>query len=191
MISNKPALDRYKKQGLSTAAILAVLYLIIPHEGKVNQVYLDPVGVPTACYGQTGYDLYGRKIEMGKGLRYTDEECDLMLATNVPEYERELINLVKPNGAPIDGRFVSQYQKAGYISWVYNLGAGNLKASTMLKMLNAGDHEGACNQLVRWIRAGGKVLPGLVSRRGDEQSWCMGQVPWHVEMSAAYLEQDK
>ncbi len=56
MIPNKTSLDRYKKQGLSTAAILAVLYLIIPHEGKVNQVYMDPVGVPTACYGQTGHE---------------------------------------------------------------------------------------------------------------------------------------
>ena len=54
--------------GVSTGVVLAMLYLIAPHEGKINTVYLDPVGIPTVCYGQTGVDLYGRKIEMNKGL---------------------------------------------------------------------------------------------------------------------------
>ncbi len=187
MNTNEKA-KRLKARGLSAAAILAMLYLIIPHEGKVNRVYLDPAGIPTACYGQTGKDLYGRKIEMGKGIVYTDEECDLMLALSVPEYEAAILALVKPNGGAIDGRFPSEWYKAALISFTYNLGPGNLARSTLLHLINIGQHERACGQLVRWVRAGGKVFSGLISRRGDEQAWCMGKVPWQAKETYRILK---
>jgi lysozyme len=54
------------------------------------------------------------------------------------------------------------------VSFAYNVGAGNLKASTLLKKLNAGDTAGAAQEFQRWNKAAGKVLPGLTRRRACE-----------------------
>ncbi|MCZ2107317.1 MAG: lysozyme [Burkholderiales bacterium] len=191
VLSKENRAKHLKTAGLSTGVVLAMLYLIAPHEGKINTVYLDPVGIPTVCYGQTGVDLYGRKIEMNKGLEYSDEECDLMLALTTKAFEVKILKLTKPFNSPqahVDYRFISQYQKAALISFVYNVGEGNLETSTLLKLLNQGKHEEACAQLVRWVRAKGKVLKGLVSRRGLEKEWCLGDVPLGVEKLVAELE---
>jgi lysozyme len=63
---------------------------------------------------------------------------------------------------------LSQNQFDALVSWVYNLGGGNLKASTLLKVLNSGDFNGVPAQLMRWNKAGGKVLEGLTRRRQAE-----------------------
>ena len=54
------------------------------------------------------------------------------------------------------------------MSWTYTLGEGALKSSTMLKKINAGQHEQVPGQMKRWNRAGGKVLKGLERRREAE-----------------------
>lgn len=193
MIKTTSKAKKLSAAGVSTGAVLAILYLIAPHEGTSNTVYLDPVGIPTVCYGQTGVDLYGRKIEMGKGLEYSDEECETMLAATTKAFESEVLYLITPFNNPkatVDYRFVSQYEKAALISFVYNVGEGNLKTSTLLKLMNQGKHEEACNQLVRWVRAKGKVLRGLVSRRGVEKEWCLGDVPLGVEKLVAEVESE-
>jgi lysozyme len=51
---------------------------------------------------------------------------------------------------------------------VYNLGGGNLRRSTLLRLLNAGDYAGAAKEFDKWNMAGGKVLAGLVRRRQAE-----------------------
>lgn len=157
--------------GLSAAAALSGGYLIAPWEGKRNEVYLDVVGVPTVCYGQTGRDHYGRAITLG--MKYTDDECTIMLANSIPAYEREVERYTK---VP----FASTYQKAGMISFTYALGGGAYQKSTMLRDLNRGDHESACNRLLDWKYAGGKVYQGLLNRRKEELSWCTGEVPYEV-----------
>ena len=54
------------------------------------------------------------------------------------------------------------------VSWTFNLGGGNLKSSTLLKVLNGGDYEDVPNQIKRWNKANGKVLEGLIRRREAE-----------------------
>ena len=54
------------------------------------------------------------------------------------------------------------------VSFVYNLGSGNFSSSTLLKKFNAGDHEGAAKEFLRWNKAGGEVLAGLTTRRQAE-----------------------
>jgi len=54
------------------------------------------------------------------------------------------------------------------VAWVFNLGPSNLKASTLLKVLNSGDIDGVPAQFKRWNKAGGKVLEGLIRRREAE-----------------------
>jgi lysozyme len=50
----------------------------------------------------------------------------------------------------------------------YNLGLGRLRASTLRKRVNARNWDAACNELRRWVRGGGRILPGLVLRREAE-----------------------
>ena len=63
---------------------------------------------------------------------------------------------------------LNQNQFDALVSWVYNLGPANLQASTLLKVLNAGDYAGVPAQIMRWNKAGGKVLEGLTRRRQAE-----------------------
>ena len=53
-------------------------------------------------------------------------------------------------------------------SWTYNLGVGNLKSSTLLKKLNAGNKSEVPAEMIRWNKANGKVLAGLTKRREAE-----------------------
>lgn len=166
--------------GLSIAAALSGGFLIQPHEGTVKDrngmhvAYLDAVGIPTICYGQTGKDLYGRKIELGMKLK--EEECMEMLVRTVNKFEKEVDALVKVD-------YKSEYQKAALISFAYNVGTTNLAKSTLLKSLNAGNHIDACNRLSDWVYAQKKKLNGLVRRREEERAWCLGNVPMDVKVT--------
>lgn len=170
--------------GLSAAAALSGGYLIVPWEGSVknksglNTVYIDAVGVPTACYGQTGKDLYGRTIRLG--MTYTDEECDKMLAETINKFSKDVNRLVMVN-------YSSPYQEAALVSFAYNVGIGNLQSSTLLRKLNAGQHEAACEELSKWVYAKKKKLKGLVSRREEEKNWCMGIAPYEAEVTYSLI----
>jgi lysozyme len=76
------------------------------------------------------------------------------------EYENYVIKNVT---VPLE-----QYQFDALVSWTFNLGGGNLQASTMLKVLNRAEYEGVPAQMARWNKAGGKVLEGLIRRREAE-----------------------
>ena len=64
---------------------------------------------------------------------------------------------------------VTQNQFDALVSFTYNLGAGNLRSSTLLKKLNAGDYAGAADEFPKWNKAGGKELAGLTRRRNAER----------------------
>ena len=61
-----------------------------------------------------------------------------------------------------------QHQFDALVSFAYNCGIGNLRSSTLLRKLNAGDFPGAALEFHRWNRANGRVLAGLVRRRAAE-----------------------
>lgn len=65
---------------------------------------------------------------------------------------------------------LNQNQFDALASFTYNLGETNLSSSTLLKKLNAKDYTGASNEFLKWNRAGGKVLNGLVRRREAERN---------------------
>jgi lysozyme len=166
--------------GASIAVALSGVGLIKPHEGEVKDrngmhvAYLDAVGIPTICYGQTGKDLYGRKIELGMKLK--QEECMEMLVKTLNKFEKEVDALVKVE-------YKSPYQKAALISFAYNVGTTNLARSSLLKTLNAGNHTEACNKLSDWVYAQKKKLNGLVRRREEEKAWCLGDVPMDIKVT--------
>ena len=65
---------------------------------------------------------------------------------------------------------LNQNQFDALVSWTFNLGPGNLRSSTLLKRLNAGDYRGAADEFLKWNKADGKVLPGLTKRREAERA---------------------
>ncbi|MBV1842201.1 lysozyme [Photobacterium ganghwense] len=68
---------------------------------------------------------------------------------------------------------LQQHQFDAFVSFVFNVGAGNFQQSTLLKKLNAEDYTGACNELTRWVYADGQRLSGLVRRRDAEREVCL------------------
>lgn len=156
--------------GATATVATSGAFLIIPYEGSVKKgdthhVYLDAVGIPTACYGQTRYDLYGRKIQMG--MTYTEDECLEMFVITSNKFEKDIDRVFG------DIPYQNSYQKAALISFTYNVGLGNLKSSTLVKKFKNKEYDAACDQLSRWVYANKKKLNGLVRRRADEKQWCL------------------
>lgn len=143
--------------GLASSLVLAGGGIVSHFEGKSNNSYLDPVGIWTICYGET------------KGVRQgdykTDEECLDSLAEELTDHHKKMMLHIK---TPI-----SVKEEAAYLSFTYNVGVGAFSKSTLLKKLNKGDRLGACEQLLRWNKAGGKVLNGLTKRRQAERDLCV------------------
>jgi lysozyme len=63
---------------------------------------------------------------------------------------------------------LNENQRAAVASFIYNLGRGAFRASTLRKRINAGEFDDIPYQLSRWNKAGGRILRGLVRRRAAE-----------------------
>lgn len=128
------------------------LALIKKFEGCELTAYQCSAGVWTIGYGHT------KGVE--KGMTISKESAEEMLVEELHEYEGYITdNVTSP---------LSQNQFDAMVSWVYNLGPSNLLASTLLKVLNAGDYDGVPAQIKRWNKAGGQTLDGLIRRREAE-----------------------
>ena len=136
------------------------LNLIKEKEGLRLKPYLCSAGVATIGYGSTMY-ADGRKVTL-KDAAITESQALELLANTLGKYEKAVNDYVK---VPL-----TQNEFDALVSFTYNLGAGNLLSSTLLKKLNAGDKAGAANQFEVWNKAGGKVLQGLVTRRAAEKA---------------------
>lgn len=131
-------------------------------EGRVYEPYKDVAGVWTVCDGHTGTDII-------RGKKYTDRECDRLLWNDLQPVKKTVDSLVK---VPLN-----EYQRAALYSFTYNVGSGAFSKSTLLKKLNAGDQDGACEELRRWVYAGGMKFRGLMNRRDMERSMCLAEGP--------------
>ena len=138
------------------------LSLIKKFEGCELEAYKCAAGVWTIGYGST------KGVKEGDTL--TEEETDNLLLHEMDEYEGYVLEAVE---MPL-----SQHQFDAIVSWTFNLGPSNLKASTMLKVLNKGNYEDVPAQIKRWNKAGGKVLEGLIRRREAEALLFEGK-EWH------------
>ncbi|MFK3840118.1 lysozyme [Serratia sp. NPDC087055] len=144
--------------GVASGGALAIAAVFIPSlEGVEYKPYRDVVGVLTVCYGHTGADIIPTKT-------YTPTECKAMLDKDLVPFARSVERSVKVPA--------SEYQKAALISFSYNVGVKAFESSTLLKKLNAGDSAGACDEMRRWNKAGGKVWKGLINRREVEREIC-------------------
>lgn len=133
--------------------------LIKRSESLRLKAYLDAVGIWTIGYGWTGL-VEG--IPVHDGMLITNDTAEILLRNGVLQYERAINHLVTAS--------LNQNQFDAMVSLAYNIGIGAFERSTLLKKFNAGDMAGAAAEFLRWNKAGGKILPGLVTRRKAEVS---------------------
>lgn len=135
-------------------------------EGFRSKPYLCPAGVPTIGYGSTYY-ADGRKVTL-QDSPITELEARLLLLhellhTYAPGVIRQCPGLLAMALQANDWRKLN-----AIVDFAYNLGIGRLQTSTLKRKINAQDWDGAREQLMLWVRGGGRVLPGLVKRRQAE-----------------------
>lgn len=126
--------------------------LIKAHEGFVPHAYKCPAGVWTIGFGHTGGVKSGDVVSRAKADALL--RSDLATAEGVVNAERLRLN---------------QNQFDALVSFVFNVGGGNFRRSTLLKVLKQDvNSDRIGSEMKRWVHGGGKRLPGLVKRRNDE-----------------------
>lgn len=138
--------------------------LIKEAEGLRLEAYRCPAGTPTIGWGHT------KGVRMGQ--RITQAQAEDMLVEDIIPIERIL------NGLKINFR---QEQFDALVSWIFNLGSGNFKGSTMYKLIleNARD-EDITDSLIKWTYSGNQQLPGLMKRRVAEANLFIGHERYMV-----------
>jgi lysozyme len=126
--------------------------LIKHFEGCYLDAYLCPSNVWTIGYGHTKGVKEGDTIDQ--------EAAEAYLIEDLEEFEGYVSSMVETK--------LKQHQFDALVAWTFNLGPGNLKASTLLNRINYGPLSDVPFQIQRWTRAGGTVLAGLVKRRAAE-----------------------
>ena len=132
-------------------------------EGLRLEAYRCPSGVLTIGYGHTGTDVT-------KGMKITQARADALFDGDIARTERDVdMALGMAN--------VSQCQYDALVSFTYNLGAGNLRKSTLLKKVKSyPGNPSIRDEFRRWVYSKGKRLPGLVKRRDWEASRYFGEL---------------
>jgi lysozyme len=163
-LGRKPVKDRrLSKRGLD---------LIAEFEGFVPYAYNDAAGHATVGYGRLLHhgpvtakdrERYGTrdkpKVTHEMGLRMLEEDTEA--------FERVVQSLVR---VP-----VTQGEFNALVSFSFNVGAGALRDSTLLRLLNGHKRRLAAREFVKWNKAGGRVLPGLTRRREAEARMFRGK----------------
>lgn len=160
-----PAMKRVPAILITVAAVTAAG--IAAHEGFRAKAYDDGAGVQTLGFGSTRH-LDGTPVKPGDTV--TPERAVLMLA-------READAIWRQAAACIGEVPLFPHEAAAFQSLAYNIGAGAFCRSTLVKKLKETppDYAGACREILKWTRAGGRELRGLVKRRQAEYRQCMGE----------------
>lgn len=131
------------------------LKLVKTSEGLRLVPYLCPASVATIGYGSTGPHVV---IDMSP---ITESVAQFFLLNDLASVERFIDFYIRVE--------LNQGQYDALCSFIFNVGVGNFKASTLRSKLNRGDYNGAANEFWKWRRGGGVILPGLVARREYER----------------------
>jgi lysozyme len=144
------------KKALSLAVTLCKEF-----EGLFLKPYLCPAGVPTIGYGTT-WKPDGTKVTL-QDAPVTATQAELWLIN-------QLAGTYLPAALKHSPNLVLNENALGAITdFVYNLGSARYKSSTLRKRINDEDWEEAEIEIMRWVRGGGRILPGLVRRRQQER----------------------
>ena len=138
--------------------------LIKEFEGCKLKAYKDSVGVWTIGWGNTSHAKSGMTI--------TQSQAEIFLNDDIKPIET-LLNAMGIN--------YTQNQFDALVSWIYNLGSGNFRSSTMYrKILAKADEVEITDQLVKWHNAGGRPLLGLKRRRVAEANMYLGRPLYYI-----------
>ncbi|MES2346597.1 MAG: lysozyme [Pseudomonadota bacterium] len=131
----------------------ACIDLVKSFESFRAEAYRDMVGVWTIGYGHT------KDVQPGDVI--TQHQADIAIEFELGRFGDVVDKYVTAE--------LNQNQFDALCSFTYNLGEGNFKSSTLLKMINGGQFSAAADQFKRWDMAGGKHVPGLLRRRMAER----------------------
>ena len=139
--------------------------LIRHHEGVRAKPYKCPAGLWTVGVGHLIGD--GKTLPASWNKTFTNEEIDGILAADLRRFELGIHKML-PNV------LLRQHEFDAILSFCFNLGLGCFQRSTIRQALLRGDKEQAMESLVKYCRAGGKILKGLQNRRLDERKLFLG-----------------
>jgi lysozyme len=139
------------------AAMAAAVTLVANWEGLYTDPYKDIVGVWTVCFGETAADNVAMR-------HYSADECKAMLPKSLVKYDDGIRTCLT--------RDIPNSMRIAFLSAAYNIGVKAFCGSSMARLANAGELERACDALLNWDRAGGRVIKGLHNRREDERRVC-------------------
>jgi lysozyme len=149
--------------------------MIKHHEGVRYKPYRCPALLWTVGVGHVIDQSHIRvPIEQRKELpipagwdrTLSKEEVDAILSKDLESFENGVLRL-----APALVNKQSAFDAC--VSFAFNVGLGNFQRSSIRMKINRGDFEGAAQEFMKWTKAGGRELPGLVKRRKDEQALFM------------------
>lgn len=163
------ALARVSVAALSLSA--AALVGLALHEGYSDQAYQATPheaakGINTLGFGLTQHPEDGRPVQPTD--RTTPTRALVALLADIDARQQALRACIGPEVA------LHPWEWDAIVSWAYNVGVPAACRSTLVRKLRAGDHAGACAELLRWDRQAGRVLPGLTKRRQAEHRQCLG-----------------
>ncbi len=150
----------------------AAIDMIKHHEGVRTKPYRCPALLWTIGVGHviepthTAVKYEERRhlpIPAGWDRVLTMDEVDGILSQDLGRFERGVVRLC-PAAVGNQGIFDS------LVSFAFNVGLGNLQRSSLRMKTNRGELEEAADEFLKWTKAGGRVLPGLVKRRNDERA---------------------
>lgn len=129
-------------------------------EGLSLKPYICPAGFATLGFG-TVYKPDGTKVTM--------QDPPISKETAEEWLMHELKHTYAPGVLRLcPGLAANERAFNAIVDFTYNLGVGRLQTSTLRRKLNERDWDAAREQLMLWVRGGGRVLPGLVKRRTAE-----------------------
>lgn len=163
----------FRPQKRSLAAIIgataaAGLLTAVPQlEGIVLVARPDPVGVVTACFGETS--------DVKLGQRFTFAQCVAKLEPRLAEFAGSVDRCT-----PVASMTVGQ--RKAVVDFAYNEGSGTYCKSSIAANFRVGNVAAACRSFnesptgkPQYVTAAGRELPGLVKRRAKERAWCEGR----------------
>ena len=137
----------------------AGMEMIKSFEGFRSAPYKCPAGIPTIGYGATFYTS-GKKVTMADR-PITIYEAESLLRFMLVSFEKYVDSYCVDT--------INQNQFDALVSFCYNLGPANLKSSTLIKKVNANPNDPTIHaEFMKWTKAGGRTLSGLVRRREAE-----------------------
>lgn len=140
------------------------LNLIKRFEGVRNRPYRCSAGLWTVGVGHLIGD--GKLLPKSWDKIFTEEEINALLIRDLNRFERGVRMYIK---VPL-----RQCEYDSLCSFAFNLGLGTLQRSTLRQKINRGDKEGAAKEILKYCRAGGKIVRGLQIRREAEYRMFLG-----------------